>query len=411
MGIYTVTNFFGKGLSFLLLPLFTNPKYLTAADNGLLSLFGQAILFLLPFINLGVLQSAGVDYFKLDKKSFKDFCTTGFAMSVVMAIISLLLFFLFRSFLFQRFSFPPVFIWAIPVVAFMTFCYELVILIIRNRNDATKYMQVNVTKIMMELGLAVFLIVALAWGWWGRVAAMLVASSSIAVYTIYFLIKNNYLFGSIKKEIIYAELKYSIPIVTMQVSMFCLFSSDSFLLSGISGNNAEVGIYGLACVFGSIILTLCGALIQYMVPKINKALSAPKIDYADIKKQFVIYISIMAFTFVLLAICVPLVYHLFINENYWPGIRYYYFLSAGYFFWSITFFLYTFLFYYKEKKKLLILAIISIIISIAGNYFFIKNMGTKGAAISVCCSYFLVLVLAILFTKSFWKNMFTVLEK
>ena len=68
MGIYTVTNFFGKGLSFLLLPLFTNPKYLSPADNGLLSLFSQATIFVLPFINLGVLQSASVDYFKLDKK-------------------------------------------------------------------------------------------------------------------------------------------------------------------------------------------------------------------------------------------------------------------------------------------------------------------------------------------------------
>src|ERR1035438_7004439 len=80
MGIYTITSFFGKGLSFLLLPLFTNPKYLTPADNGLLSLFSQAIIFLTPFVSLGVLQSTSVDFFKLDRKSFKDFCTTGFAM-------------------------------------------------------------------------------------------------------------------------------------------------------------------------------------------------------------------------------------------------------------------------------------------------------------------------------------------
>src|SRR5258705_12613624 len=101
MGIYTVTNFFGKGLSFLLLPLFTNPKYLSPADNGLLSLFSQAIIFLTPFINLGVLQSASVDYFKLGKKNFEDFCTTGFAMAVAMAVFSFLVFFLFRGFLFH----------------------------------------------------------------------------------------------------------------------------------------------------------------------------------------------------------------------------------------------------------------------------------------------------------------------
>ena len=402
MGIYTVTNFFGKGLSFLLLPLFTNPKYLSPADNGLLSLFSQATIFLVPFINLGVLQSVSVDFFKLDKKNFKNFCTTGFAMAVVMAILSFFIFFFFRGFLFHGFSFPSIFIWAIPLTAFMTFCYELVIMLIRNHNDAPKYMKVNMFRISTELGLAVIFIVVFAWGWLGRVASILIATGSVTIYTIYFLIKNDYLSGSIKKEIIYTELKYSIPMIAFQLSMFCLFSSDSFLLAGITKNNAEVGIYGMACVFGTIILTLSGALIQYMVPKINKSLTAENIDYANIRKQFIFYVSIMAFTFIVLLICVPVMYHLFINNNYWSGIRYYYFLSTGYFFWTITIFLYTFLLYYKQKKQLFTLAFISIIISLTSNYFFIKSMGSLGASISVCCSYFIVMVLSMISTKKYW---------
>ena len=121
-------------------------------------------------------------------------------MAVVMAIFSFLIFFLFRGFLFQGFSFPPIFIWAIPLAAFMTFCYELVILLIRNRNDAPTYMKVNMIRISTELGLAVILIVLFAWGWWGRVASILIATGCVAVYAIYFLIKNDYLSGSIKKK-------------------------------------------------------------------------------------------------------------------------------------------------------------------------------------------------------------------
>lgn len=404
MGIYTVTNFFGKGLSFLLLPLFTNPRYLSPADNGLLSLFSQSVIFLIPFINLGVLQSASVDYFKFDKKTFKDSCTTGFAMAVVMAVLSLIIFFIFRDFLFHGFSFPATFIWAIPLVAFMTFCYELVVLLIRNHNDAPTYMKVNMTRISTELSLAVIFIILLAWGWWGRVASILIATGCIAVYSIYYLIRNGYLLGSIKKEIIYTELEYSIPIVTLQLSIFCLFSSDSFLLAGITRNNAEVGIYGMACVFGTIMLTLSGALIQYMVPKINKALSAEYIDYSGIRKHFIVYCGIMVFTFVALLFCVPVVYHLFINNTYWPGIRYYYFLSTGYFFWTITIFLYSFLLYHKQKKKLFTLAFISIVISLGSNYFFIKSMASLGASISVCCSYFGVLLMTLIATRNYWKR-------
>ena len=406
MGIYTVTSFFGKGLSFLLLPLFTNPKYLTPADNGLLSLFSQAIIFLTPFISLGILQSTSVDYFKLDKKSFKDFCTTGISMAVVMSLISFVTFYLFRDFFFQKFSFPVIFIWAIPLLTFMVFCYEFAMLIIRNRNNIITYANINVSKISVELGLAVIFIVLLAWGWRGRVAGMMIATSLVAIYGIYFLLKNNYLFGSINKKIIYTELQYSIPIVTMQLSMFCLFSSDSFILAGITKNNSLVGIYGMACVFGSIIITLCSAIIQYMVPKINKALSCKEIDYANIRNQFLTYLSIMVFAFVTLLFIVPVAYHLFINERYWPGIRYYFFISAGYFFWTISFFLYTFLFYNKQKRILFTLAITSIIISISSNYYFIKYLSSFGAAISVCCVYFIVMLLAIIATKKYWKPIF-----
>src|SRR5690348_5319504 len=404
MGLYTATNFFGKGLSFLLLPLFSNPKYLTTSDNGLLSLFSQAAIFVLPFINLGVLQSASVDYFKMNKKDFKDFCTTGIFMSVTMSVIVLLVFYLGRGFLFTRFSFPRAFIWAIPLVAILNFFFEFIILIIRNRDEAAKYMKVNTARVITELGLAILLIVVFAWGWRGRVTGILVATGSVACYAIYFLIKNDFLFGRIRKDIIYAEIKFSIPVIIMQLSMFCLVSSDSFLLAGITRNTSEVGIYGMACVFGSIIITLSAALVQYMIPRINESLSLPTINYHTIAKLFKIYLSIMVFAYLVLFFCVPLTYHLFINENYWKGIHYYYFLSAGYLFWTVTAFLYSFLLYYKQKRAILIVALFSIVISLCNNYFFIKNLGASGAAISVCCSYFLVMIITSMITKKYWRN-------
>jgi len=403
MGIYTITNFFGKGLSFLLLPVFTNPKYLSPADNGLLSLFSQAVIFVLPFINLGILQSASADYFKLDKNKFRDFCTTGFAMSAIMTVVAFTVFFFLRNFLTTEFSFPPIFIWAIPLAAFLNFCYEFLLLIIRNRDDAPKYMKVNMTKIITEMGLALILIVLLSWSWMGRVSSILLAIGLVSLYGIWFLVRNNFLSGSVKKEIIYAELKYSLPIIMMQLSMFCLFSSDSFLLAGITKDNSEVGIYGMACVFGSVLITLSSALIQYMIPKINKVLSAPSIDYAEIRGCFLIYFTIMAFAYTVLLLIVPVVYHLYINNNYWPGIDYYFFLSTGYFFWTITVFLYAFLLYYKEKRTLLVLACASIMVSLCSNYFFIHFESAFGASVSVCISYFIVMLMALVATKKYWK--------
>lgn len=410
-GIYTFSNFFSKGLSFLLIPIFTNPKFLTPEDNGLISLFGKAIIFLIPFVNLGVLQSVSVDFFKLDKKRFKDLCTTGIVMSFTMSLFAFYLFYLLSDYFITNFSFPQIFIWAIPVAAFMTFCYEMIVIIIRNQENPILYMKVNISRISLELGLAVILIILFSFGWLGRISGLLIALLLITVYAFYFLIKNDYLSGNIRKEIIYSELKYSGPIIVMQLSMFCLFSSDSFLLSAITKNNADVGIYGIACIFGSIIITLGSAFIQYMAPKINQELALKNPDYNKIKKLFKTYLRIMITGLLILLIIVPLVYKLVINPVYREGLQYFYFLSLGYFFWTISAFLYIFLLSHKDKRKLFLLAFLSIIISLVGNYYFIHILGAWGASVSVCISYFLVMILAIAFTKKYWKPLFLNLNR
>jgi O-antigen/teichoic acid export membrane protein len=323
------------------------------------------------------------------------------AMAFIMSLFAFGIFYLFSHFFITKFSFPLIFIWAIPLAAFMTFCHEMVVLIIRNRENPIQYMKVNMARISLELGLAVVLIVLFSFGWLGRVSGLLIALSFVTVFAFFFLIKNDYLFGKIKKKIIYSELKYSGPIITMQLSMFCLFSSDSFILSALTKNNAEVGIYGIACIFGSIIITLGSALNQYMIPKIHKELASKNPDYNVIKKLTKSYIKIMIIGLLVLLTIVPLVYKLVIDPIYWEGSQYFYMLCTGYFFWTISAFLYTFLLFHKKKSKLFILAFISILISLIGNFYFIQSMGAWGASISVCLSYFLVLLLAFAFTKKY----------
>ena len=78
IGVYTLTNFLSKGISFLLIPLFTNPRYLTPSDNGVLSLFSTSMIFLVPFISLGMSQSAAADFFRKPKKEFAEAFSNNF---------------------------------------------------------------------------------------------------------------------------------------------------------------------------------------------------------------------------------------------------------------------------------------------------------------------------------------------
>jgi O-antigen/teichoic acid export membrane protein len=407
IGIYTFTSFLGKGVSFLLIFIYTNPKYINPSENGLLSLFSNGILFLMPFISLGILQSTSTDFFKLDKKEFRNFFTTGFLMPLIITILSFIVLFFFRDYLKRTYGFPYEFVLIIPGIAFLTFCYEQLISLIRNNNDSKLFLKINIFKTFLELGISVILVVVFALRWKGRVVGILTAYIIIAIYAFYYFNKKGYLFGAFKNIYIYNELLYAIPIIVMQASVFVMTSSDKFFLSNFtSDHNATVGIYGIACVFASIINVLCIAYLQYLFPKIYTTLSADVIDYASIKRNFYFYLTVMLSGTVAFIGFTPLLYKYFINSKYYPALHYIYFLGIGYFFWTITYYFYSFLLFYKQKKRILILSLTYIAISFGSNYFFISNWGSLGAAISVCISYFIILIITLIAVRKYISQIF-----
>lgn len=398
LGVYTFTNFFGKGVAFLLLPYFT--AVLSREDMGMVTLFSNSLLFLIPFISMGALQSAGVEYFKKDKQQFRDFFTSSMVLPLIVFIVSLLVCWLGSSFLTVTYKFPASFIWLIPVAGFLSFINQIIITLIRNEENKKLFMGVVLGRLFLEIALAVIFISGLQMAWQGRINGIVISYAVFLLYAIYFLIKRQYLSGTVKKAFIKEELLFAIPVVVLQFSTFCMNYSDTFFLSKFTqDNNASVGVYGIACVFASVIITLCSALLQYILPKIYKLLSEPSINYTAIRKWFLRYVAIMTGGLLLLLAAVPLVYKFIINKNYLPGLQYYWLLCIGYYFWTIAYLFFSILLYYKYKRKIIALSFSFAAISLASNYFFIKNMQASGAAIAVFCSYFIILVITLFFTR------------
>ena len=405
IGIYTFTNFFGKAASFLLLFIFTNPLYITPSENGLLSLFSTGMLFLMPFLSMGILHSASTDFFKLPKEEFKDFFTTGFVMSFVVMLVSCVVLFLFRQQLQSLYGYPLMFCWMIPVITFLTFSNEQLLSLVRNNDQPGIYFKANTAKILLELGISFALVVYFSWRWEGRVAGIFIAYLLTGLYGFWYFYKNGYLFGKILKRIIRSELIYAIPIIAMQVSIFCMGAADKFFLSAFTNDSNEtVGIYSIASVFASVIIVLATALLQYIFPKIYEQLSSSDTNYKSIKKLFSVYVAVMFAGTIALVLFTPLAYKYFINEKYSKAFGYIYILFSGYFIWTIVYFFYSFLLYFKEKRKILFLSVYSIAFALGLNYFFIKQWGAWGAAMSTLVTYVAVLVFALYLTKNYWNK-------
>lgn len=397
VGMYTFANFFNKGVSFLLLFYFT--KVLTESDFGMLSLFNTSILFVMPFISLGILQSVNTDFFKLDKVEFQNFFSTSLIMSVCVAVITVGVLLLFKTIFQQKFHFPVTFITLIPFIALLSFINEQLVILIRNNQEPQHFFLVNVSRLLVEICIAVFLISALHYGWLGRVAGVIISYFLLAAYSLWYFKKKGYIFGKIKMQYVKNELLYSVPIVTMQLGIFCLSSSAVYFINYFSNNLQMVGSFSVAATFASIVNVFCIALLQYVQPKLYHIFSQKVMDTIAIKRLFIFYTAAMILFTIVLIIALPMVYHFLLKKTYLPGLQYCYLLCIGQLFWSITWFFFSWMLYHKEKRKILLLSLSAVAVSVVFNWIFIGLYAALGAAIATIASYTVILLMVMLFVK------------
>src|SRR5205085_10327203 len=98
----------------------------------------------MPFLSMGIIHSTSTDFFKLDKKEFPSFFTTGFVMPITVTLLSIIILFIFRNHLQQAYGFPHMFVWLIPVITFFTFCNEQLMGLARNNNEPLTYLKANI---------------------------------------------------------------------------------------------------------------------------------------------------------------------------------------------------------------------------------------------------------------------------
>ncbi len=406
IGVFTFINFFTKGISFLLLIIYTQPRFITPAENGLLNLFSSSILFLMPFLSMGILLSTGTDFYKMEKKAFSNFFTTTMLLPLSVLLLSGIAFFLCRHWLGNVYGFPLSFALLIPLITFLIYINEQLTTLMRLNNELRKFAGTGLVKIVLEFGLSVVLVVFFAMRWEGRLTGIVVAYVLLGIYAFWYFYKKGYLSGAFHWEYIRAELIYAIPTLAMQVSIFSLNTADKFMLARFSGSNEIVGVYGVTGTFVTVITIFCSAYLAYLFPSVYQLLAMPVIDYKKIKKGFLNYLVIIIIVAVLVTAAIPAVYLLLINSKYHAALNYYYLLTLSALIWSISYYFYSFLLFYKEKRKLLALAIFTIVTSLSCVYFFTSRYGQTGAALGVLISYLFNFAGTCFFARNHIKKIF-----
>lgn len=400
VGKYVFTNFFSKGVSFILIPLFTNPKFLTPGDNGVLSLFTSNLILLAPFITLGMIQSSTADYFKKSKEDFSVSFTSNFFIAAVMTILAVLGLYIFKEALWEKFELPTSFIFIIPALSFLIFCSEQLFALVRNRNEVNRYAILGISKSLVEYALSVILIVFFFTGWVGRIWGIAISLISVNLFGVWYYLKNNYIQFSFQKQQIWDELKFGVPIFVFQLCVFMLGASNKLFLAIFNVDKHELGIYAIACILGIMVGTVAQSILLYVQPQLYKSISSGEATFQSVKYLFFNYLKMLT---VLSLVCIGVAvfaYYFLINKIYLPGIRYFFVVALASYIWALNYFVFLFLLYHKEKRKILKVGLISVVCSIVINTVMVKYFLIWGDALSSLINTLIFSGLVIFFTKS-----------
>lgn len=409
VGLYTLTNFLTKALSFVALLFFVN--ILTVGDIGILNIFSNSIVFLTPVISLGVTYTISVEYFKLSKNEYSKVFSSSLIIPVAVTLIVIPILYFFRTPLFKAFEFQWEFIWLVPMCLLFNFCFDVLIILLRMENKVKLFSGISLLKIGVELLFSFVFILFLYKTWYGRALGYAVAMGVMCVIFFRYVIHQGYLVRKFDLHLLKGELIFGLAGLTLKVAIFFLNTSDKFFAMAFFGKEMT-GFYAVATTFATVQYLFSNSLLQYLQPLLYKKFSTGKKWY-DVKRTYLKYTGLMIIGAIVITIGTIVAYHFFLKKSYEKYIHLYFFMILSTFLWSVSNLFMQYIIYQKNKREITKLSVAALLSSaliyyFAASYFSIEWLcyGQIAANIIVFITILMISKKIRFFTRSVVSNTF-----
>ena len=369
-------------------------NYILPNENGLLSLYNIFVLFVLPFVILGMPSSLILEHSRLDAKEYKLFFNSSLALSTITFLLLLMIFLVAGHFISGLIAVPFRLLLFGMFYAYFNLFQENILAYLRALNNPYHFFIVSAVKDLLEITLVIILVIQLGKGAEGRILSGVIAGAAVFIFGLFFFYKKGLIHSQVSKKYLKEEFLFGISQVFFQFNVFVLNASDKYIINYFNPDDKSgLGIYFMSNQFAYMINVIVSAFFFSYQPVLYKYLSnlteENKLKIVKIKYLFTGFLLLCT---ILLCITIPYIYHLFINKKYHPGIPYVAWLAFAYFFWGLYALMLGFLYYYKKNKVVIIFSVCSAVICIGLNYSFIKNFGIMGAAYANLLTYSILFV-------------------
>lgn len=380
--VYLLANVLSAAVPFALLPVLT--RYLLPAEYGQVAMFQTLAGALGAFVGLNVVGAAGRKYYDEGngEEQLRHFIAACLQILGASSLVVFAVLLAFREQLAGWLGLEVKWVLAAALVCGLSVIVQLRLGQWQVRGKAYRYAAMQIAWSVLNVSLSLLLVVFLAHGAGGRIAAQVIAVAVVAVVAL-LLLHRDRLFALFvwRPDYLREALGFGVPLVPHIAGMFLINTVDRFVINAELGL-AAAGIYMVAVQLSNAMALVFDAINNAYVPWLYERL---KRDQWEEKKQIVRY-TYTWYALVLAGagavfLAGPWLVTLVAGEKYAAAGDVIGWLAIGQAFGGMYLMVTNYIFYSKRTGLLSIATISTGILNLALVVVLVRSLGMQGAAI------------------------------
>ena len=400
---YIFVSLVTKGLAFITLPIFT--RLMSTSEIGLVSIFYSWFSIWSEILSLGMLSGGFNAAMSKYKEYHNQYCSSILSLILLITLIFCAFLLPLKNCFLKIASLTEPLFYLMIIGLFLTPATN--IWLIKNRYEYN-YKIVCLISVIQAISATLFSLLAVVIsanygiGSLGeiRLFSQNIVQFGFAIIFLVVIFKNGKVIY--KREYWLFSLSMGLPLVVHQIAGEILSTSDRIMLGNIL-NNSAVGIYTTLfslCSLGSIIWN---GINSAFVPVLYENITDEE-KHAKISSFCSASLIVFGMFTILIVLCAPEIVFVMATSEYISYIALVPFFAISVFCTSVSNVYSNLIIYYQKAKYIMISTLIAAGINIILNYFFIKIIGSYGAAIATCISYILMISIQVMVVHKIYKS-------
>jgi len=401
-----------RAIPFLLAPIITT--YLAPDDYGVVANFISLLGVLIVFTGVNTNGILEVQYFRIDKKTFKLLVGNIMIILISCTVVMLLVMWGFSEWFSDKFELPVQWIITGLLCVVAMFINNVNLSLWQLEKKARSYATFTLVETLLNISLSLFFIIVWKMTWEGRLLGIAISMLLFGLLSLLLIYFRGFMTFRFNKLLFTEALAFGLPLIPHNLSGWLRTGVNIVLITDILGSK-QTGFYNLGSQFAMIVFFIGNGFTMALTPVIYEKLANinPSENLKLVRINYAFFGGLILLALAVSAVA-PFAIETFFDERYHPSIPFIPWLSFAFAFFSMYFAVVTYLFHYKKTVMLSVISTLSGLLNFGICYWLVTTVGAIGAAQASFISFLFMFLVVLIYANKLhplpWFNLKAILN-